>query len=1150
MHVSDAWGTIPKVATFQALLSRLDSDPGIRGQQFERICKWFLETDPVYAAQLKHVWLWKDWPGRWGADAGIDLVAETTDGKLWAIQAKAYAPEYRIKKSDVDTFLSESSRPEFSYRLLMATTNHVGKTALRTLEAQEKPAYLSLLGDLKRASVDWPTSPERLAGRPAKPKKPRAHQERAVRDVLRGFEGQDRGRLVMACGTGKTLVALWLAESMRAQRTLVLMPSLSLLAQTLREWRANATRPFEALPVCSDETVRGKDLLISHTSDLPFPVTTDAGEIAAFLRKRGPRVVFSTYQSSPKIAEAFAAGRVPAFDLAIADEAHRVAGSLAKDFGTILDDGAIHARRRLFMTATPRYVKSWVRHRAEESGIEVASMDDPERFGPVLHQLTFGEAIERKLLSDYQVAVVAVDDETAREQAERGTFVTIGNGMKTDARTLAAQIGLARAMRKWDLRRIVSFHSRVDWARRFADAMPEVVRWMPAEQRPKGALWGDHVSGAMPSGERDVRLDRLRGVGPGERGLLSNARCLAEGVDVPTLDGVAFIDPRRSEVDVVQAVGRAIRKAEDKTLGTVVLPVFVVRGEDAEATVETSSFDHVWQVLNALRSHDEVLAEELDALRRELGRRGSLGRRPGKIHLVGMTKIGPEFARAFDARLVEATTRSWEFRFGMLQRFVEREGHARVPGLYRDESGCALGSWVNEQRTAYGRDALSEERIARLEALPGWVWEPFDDAWEQGFDALRRFIEREGHARVPQGFRDEDGYRLGHWVGTQRTVHGRGVLSEERVTRLEALPGWVWDTIYYRWEQGFDALQRFIEREGHARVSAAYRDEGGYLLGRWTSHQRALYRTRDLSSDRVARLEASPGWVWEAFDDLWEQGFDALQRFVEREGHARVPFAYRDEGVLWLGSWVNTQRLRYGRGVLSKERIGRLEALPGWVWEPHDDLWEQGFDALERFVAREGHARVPAAYRDGLAYPLGHWVNAQRTRCKRGVLSEERIARLEASPGWVWEAHVDRWEQGFDALKRFVAREGHARVVPTYRDENGYRLGGWVHSQRSAYRRGELSEERIARLAALPGWAWDEIDYRWEQGFDALKRFVAREGHARVPQGFRDEGGYLLGRWTSHQRALYRTGGLSSDRVARLEALPGWVWEPHVDRWE
>ena len=521
----------------------------------------------------------------------------------------------------------------------------------------------------------------------------------------------------MACGTGKTLVALWLSEAMEAQRTLILVPSLSLLAQTLREWRANATRPFEALPVCSDETVRGEDLLVSHTSDLPFPVTTDAGEIATFLRKRGPRVVFSTYHSSPKIAEAFAGGRVPGFDLAIADEAHRVAGSVAKDFGTILDARAIPATRRLFMTATPRYVKCWVRKRAEESDMDVASMDDPEKFGPVLHRLTFGEAIERDLLSDYQVAVVAVDDETVRRvRGARNVRDVRGWGCgRTNARGPDrsrqgdAEVGPAAHRELPQPGGLGSSVRELDAAGRGVDAS------QPAPEA--GAVGGSRIRG-MPSGERDVRLDRLRAVGTDERGLLSNARCLAEGVDVPTLDGVAFIDPRRSEVDVVQAVGRAIRKAEDKTVGTVVLPVFVGRGEEAEATIETSAFDHVWQVLNALRSHDEALGEELDALRRELGRKGIYRPPSGKDSLVWARRTSPEFANAFDAPAVEMHHRGWEFWFGLLEQFAEREGHARVAHGHL-ERGFRLGSWVLAQRRNHSAGSALRTEDTRTRECPG-----------------------------------------------------------------------------------------------------------------------------------------------------------------------------------------------------------------------------------------------------------------------------------------------------------------------------------------------------------------------------------------------------------------------------------------------
>ena len=417
-----------------------------------------------------------------------------------------------------------------------------------------------------------------------------------------------------------------------------------------------------------------------------MPVTTDPHDIAAFLRRRsGPRVVFSTYQSSPQIAAAFAHGRVPAFDLVIADEAHRVAGIESSDFATVLDETAIKARRRLFMTATPRYFTGRVLKAAQEADLEVASMDDPSKFGTVFHRLTFGEAIKRNLLTDYQVAVVGVDNDTYREWAEKGTLVTRDGKKITDARTLAGQIGLAKAMRKYDLRRSISFHSRVSRAREFAAEMPEVIAWMPARQRPKGALWARHASGEMSAGERHVLLQHLSRLDDGERGLLTNARCLSEGVDVPTLDGVAFIDPRRSEVDIVQAVGRAIRKSEGKTVGTIVIPVFIDTDTDPEVALNDSSFKPVWDVIQALRAHDEELGEHLDSLRREMGRTGGVPKLPDKIHLDLPVKVGADFADAFDVRLLQKTSASWEFWMGLMDSFID--GERALPGASGLRSG-------------------------------------------------------------------------------------------------------------------------------------------------------------------------------------------------------------------------------------------------------------------------------------------------------------------------------------------------------------------------------------------------------------------------------------------------------------------------------
>jgi predicted helicase len=308
------------VSTLGTLLAQLHTEPTKRGKEFEHICKWFLTNDPVYSADLRRVWLWDEWPGRWGADAGIDLVAEDHQGQLWAIQAKAYDTATTITKRDVDTFLAESGRPQFAFRLLIATTDLIGRTAKRTIEGQEKHASVALRGDLEAAKVNWPASPSNLQASKHPPKRPRAHQREAINKVVKGFEAGDRGQLIMACGIGKTLTALFVQENLAAKRTLVLVPSLSLLAQNLREWTTNSTLGFTFLAVCSDETVADPDAPISNTSNLGLPATTEPHDIAAFLRRSsGPTVVFATYPSSPQVAAASTMDGVPRFDLVVAD---------------------------------------------------------------------------------------------------------------------------------------------------------------------------------------------------------------------------------------------------------------------------------------------------------------------------------------------------------------------------------------------------------------------------------------------------------------------------------------------------------------------------------------------------------------------------------------------------------------------------------------------------------------------------------------------------------------------------------------------------------------------------------------------------------------------------------------------------------------
>ena len=708
------------MATLLTLLNRLRDDEVRKGRQFERLCKWFLANDPEYERQLRRVWLWNEWPQRWGRDKGIDLIAEDFDGKLWAIQAKAYAPQHSITKHDVDRFLSESSRKLISYRLLIASAAELGHNAKEAIEGQEKKVGYLLLSDLKKRKLNWPSSPDKLFAKQLRALRPRPDQREAIADVLRGFRKHDRGQLIRACGTGKTLIGLRIAEAMNARRTLVLVPSLSLISQILRDWTGDGLRPFRFLPVCSDDTVRGEDHLVSRTSELGVPATTDPSVVAEFLRSYGTRVIFSTYQSTPIIAAAYKRHKLPPFDLALADEAHRCAGVQTGPFATILDSRRIRARKRLFMTATPRYLAEALKNKADAMELEVASMDDNEVFGPVFHELKFSEAIRRKLLTDYRVVIVGVDDPMYRQYAEEGVFVTLDCKRITDARTLASHIAVAKATKQYDLRRIITFHGRVKRAREFAEEFPQFIRWMPRAAIPSGNFWAELISGEMASGKRDAILDRLREVQSPERGLVSNARCLSEGVDVRALDGVAFIDPKESQVDIIQAVGRAIRKAERKKLGIIILPVYISSGEDAEKVLQDSAFKQVWRVLRALRSHDDRLAEELDSIRTKIGR----GKRiraylPGKFTVDLPERLDTRFADAFYLRTVRSISPPPPLTVEQILQWANV--HRRTTGDWpKVKSGRVIGAvvedWNNiDQDLRIGRRGLpGGSSLARL----------------------------------------------------------------------------------------------------------------------------------------------------------------------------------------------------------------------------------------------------------------------------------------------------------------------------------------------------------------------------------------------------------------------------------------------------
>jgi superfamily II DNA or RNA helicase len=1123
------------MASFSEFLLTFNADPAKKGREFELFVKYFLQADPEWKTQVEDVWLWEEFPGRWGPDCGIDLVFRDKNGANWAVQAKCYAPEYEITKSDVDRFLSESNRKEIQHRLLIATTDRINANAKRVCEAQDKLVVRYGLSNFENATVDFPAHIDNLLNiRKGDSPTPRDHQLKAIDAVIEGFLKADKGQLIMACGTGKTYTCLWIKEKLKARSTVVLVPTLGLLSQTLREWTAATNNTFEVLCVCSDTTA-GKvtDETIHTVSDLAFPVSSNHIEISNFLSKDVDKIIFATYQSSRLIAEAQIDQAIPEFDLVIADEAHRLAGKVDSDFSLALDSKRIRSKKRLFATATPRLYSTSVQKSAESRGIDIVSMEDGGAFGDVFFKLSFGEAIRRGLLSDYRVVVIGVDDEMVSAWIRNRELLITSTGYENDAESLSTQVGLLKGMKDYDLKRVISFHSKIKRAEQFSKELSAAAVWISSEGNQVGRVKSDFVSGEMPTFKRRQKLRDLRNLDNADRRVLSNARCLAEGIDVPMLDGVAFIDPKSSQIEIIQAVGRAIRLSPDKKIGTIVIPVFLGNAAELDPLIESGGFKAIWNVLNALKSHDEELANDLNQLRFELGKKsgGGFTAHPPKVYFDLPVKVSKEFADKLRLITVEQTSESWEFWFGLLQTYLEKTGSTRVPSNYITSSGHKLGNWVQTQRGR--KDDLSPERINRLIALPEWIWDVHEARWEDAFFRLTKYVEKHGTCLMSGTYVGEDGFKLGQWVKSKRT--SRQELTPERQTLLGSMPDWTWNVTDAQWEKGFFHLEQYVRQHGTAWIHAKHQESDGFYLGRWVSSNRA--KRLDLVKEQIDRLEALPGWTWDALDERWESAFRCLEKYVHDNQTSRVPARFIDDSGFKLGGWVNQQR----KGFDSLEIVKRqkLEALPNWSWRPFEELWDQGYEMTALFAKEHGHCNVPPKK---LFTAAGNDVNVwiSRQRLKFDALTEEQKSKLEKLPGWAWDPFESTWQEMFSSLQDFAKNEGNTLVPTNHLLSNGKKLGQWVSDQRKRYLKGKLTAKRQELLESVPDWTWDAVRYKWEQSFKKFQEYVRKMGTTKIDVDHRTNDGYWLGRWVLSQRK--NKLNLLPDQVASLEEFHDWEW--------
>jgi superfamily II DNA or RNA helicase len=879
-----------------------------KGAAFERLTQLYLQTTPEYRSELEHVWTLREVPPNVrkllalpALDEGIDFIARTRHGKYWAIQSKFRSQHDKpLTRRELGTFSSlafntcsnielavvvhTASKP-VSKRHLMRNTTEIG---LDRWQSVDREAWSLIVGKLKGRSA----APEART--------PRPHQSAAVAAAKSHFvrNGAARGRLIMPCGTGKSLTAYWIAEGLKAKTILVAVPSLALVRQSLTDW----TREFlshgikpDWLCVCSDETAGNleRDEFVGEVYDLGLPTHTDTNEIAALLRARssGPKIVFTTYQSSTKLAAAARKARIK-FDLAILDEAHKTVGVHSKTFATLLSDKKLKIQRRVFMTATERVF------RGDRS--DILSMENEKDYGKRFFQLSFKEAIEQKIITDYKILTMTVSDSHVRNLIDENRILNLNsrNLDEAEAQSIAAGIALKRTYKRHGVKHAISFHRSIRRADHFRGQQDALNRM--GSLGPKTINL--HISSKKTAGQRS---DLLREFVLHKRALMTNARCLTEGVDVPAIDCVMFADPKQSRVDIVQAAGRALRHYEGKERGYIVVPLVVPEKMDFDRFAETTAFRQVAQTITALSIQDERIADEFRAIEHGRVSSGKIVEIEGDIPVGMKMKLG-DFAEAISTRIWEnvgranwrkfedarAFARSIKLKSDQWSKYCQSgEKPSDIPSnpnlVYDDWTGWGdwLGTGARRGNWRRFSEARAFARSLNLKSMAEWL-------------AYAKTLEKPNDvpASPKHTYRNDGWAGMGDWLGTDTVAsHLREFLSFDQARAFARSLGLKSETewrAYRKSSKKRDDIPAVPER---TYAEAGWVGWGDWLgTGRIARHQ---YRPFKEARAFVRSLNLKSGREWIAYRKSGKRPNDVP---------TNPNSTYAATGWAGMGDWLGT----------------------------------------------------------------------------------------------------------------------------------------------------------------------------------------------------------------------------------------------------
>jgi superfamily II DNA or RNA helicase len=951
--------------------------------------------------------------------------------------------------------------------------------------------------------------------------KPRPHQKEAINECVQWFtEGEEsRGQLILPCGAGKTFTSLWIKEELKSNKTLVLVPSLALLRQIKNEWSKQRKTKYQYLCVCSEKDIDkdNKDSIVTHTYEIGGNVTTEASKILSFLNQdMNEKVIFSTYQSLPSIINAIENTEI-SFDFIFCDEAHKTAGISKGLFGLVHDNKKVPAKRRLYATATPRIVKESLKKKLGDDLKYTHDMNDPETFGEEFYRMTFKDAIDEDILVDYKIIAIGVNDLQLANYLQERRFVND----KISIDEVANNYALDYVMNKYYANHALTFHSRVKLAKEFASRHSKLFEKTTSFS----------VDGTQPTSIRNQILDEFKN---SEKAIISNARCLTEGVDVPTIDLVYFSDPKNSKIDIIQAVGRALRKKEGKRLGYIVVPIYHSNNDDVENSISQGSYKNLLQVIRSLCDQDERLQDEINSIAFGKGKRrskkidiiSSFDEEIDSLHLIGFEDKLRE--SLFD-QIIYKTSNNWDIWFLELKNYLEQNNDYPSKSDNKD-----LYAWVSQQRNRKKNKKLKFDEIRKLNSI-NFAWNIVEFKWNKAFANFEKYSK----INIFPPCKGIDSDDLVKWYKYQQNcIKDNKIISEVQKNKFLKIDSkfqgpagrkkWIIlyeDLINWRTENP-NKWPQYNRSDTKSRESKLYI---------FCTTIRKRYRENDLGNywfDKMTEIHFN----FEGKTDNWTKRYNKIKSIIE--GRKTISI---DEIGYSEYTWVYRHKNDLEEGKLSEYKSKKIIELN---LDRFFETWEQTFEKVKSWTIENGKVPTKTSNKDFYS-----WLHSQRTRYKKfGTLSNNQIELLKSigfdMEGRGNEKKRDRWLEMYENLVAF--RQDNLDRWPRFgKDGLEGKLYNWCQANRQAQagthsggKRKPLKQWKVDKLNEL-GFHWSAEDKNkdaWEENYKEIQKFIGLDNSINIPLRINRKQNPLY-TWWRNQKKYVRDGKLSSRRLNKILAL-------------